>query len=191
MIEPPILKQNRGYHVGREEPRCWGRGSLRFQNSKSEACWSGDISGQTLSPSVYLGMKTLPVITSQRGRDDFKVVIYAMQLLHLVGLGLNAPSQPGWGWGFSKMRGLAAKGIPLKTSTERKRPRGIFSPWMPPPSVCTTPSWRRGQTSAYTFNDSVKQCCCMRFKSLIFGSIVTSDSEHCSIYYGSTAAFGS
>lgn len=53
---------------------------------------------------------------------------------------IYTPSQPGWGLGFSKVPGLAAKGIPLKTSTERKRPRGIFFPWTPPPSVCTTPS---------------------------------------------------
>lgn len=77
---------------------------------------------------------------------DFKAAVCATQIMHsnvqlcCVRLGLNAPSQPRWGFGFSSFPGLAAKGIPLKTSTERKRLRGIFCPWTLPPSVCTTPS---------------------------------------------------
>lgn len=65
---------------------------------------------------------------------------------NMVEIDIYIPSQPGWGLGFSKTPGLAAKGIPLKTSTERNSSRGIFCPWTRPPSVWTTPSWSNNRT---------------------------------------------
>ena len=127
------IETQKCYHVGHEEPRCWGRGSLHCQKLKSVVYWSGDISWQTLLPSVCLWvlihkMTMLNVLQQLFTHSNFQL------------FSLNTPSQPGWGLGFSSVPGLAAKGIPLKTSTERKRPRGIFCPWTLPPSVCTTPS---------------------------------------------------
>lgn len=52
------------------------------------------------------------------------------------------PCQPGCGWGFSRALVGAAKGMPLKMSTESpRRPSFLLTPSTNPPSVYTGPSW--------------------------------------------------
>lgn len=67
------------------------------------------------------------------------------------------PCQPGCRCGFSRALGGAAKGMPLKMSTERppmpKRPSFLLTPSTKPPSVCTTPSWGEGRLRAQAGGD--------------------------------------
>ena len=160
-----MLQQFLLYHKGHEVPRC----SLPNDDVCSMLFWRrlanlvalncGSIHNPQFSRHTFnLLLVTLLQLRASRPKarkqstfkvhiiSPFRSIIIIAYSLHLfVRKRLNALFHPGWGLGFSKVPGLAAKGIPLKTSIERTSPRRTFVPWTLPPSVSTTPSWNRRQ----------------------------------------------